>query len=57
MDLGWMTLEDGTKCMPYIEGHSDTNMYRVNYCPVCGKHVRGVMVDNGSNDGRSRNNK
>lgn len=32
MDLGWMKLEDGTRCMPYIKGHSD------------GEYVRDVMV-------------
>ena len=44
MNLGWMKLEDGTKCMPYIKGHSDENMYRVNNCPSCGKYVRDVMI-------------
>jgi hypothetical protein len=44
MQLGWMKLEDGSKCMPYIKGHSDENMYRVNNCPSCGKHIRDVMV-------------
>ena len=44
MNLGWMILEDGTKCMPYIKGRSDENMYRVNNCPSCGKNVRGVMI-------------
>jgi ribosomal protein L32 len=45
MQLGWMELEDGTRCMPYIKGHSDDNMYRVNNCPSCGKYVRDVMVE------------
>ena len=45
IDLGWMKLEDGTRCMPYIKGHSDENMYRVNNCPSCGKYVRDVMVE------------
>lgn len=44
MELGWMKLEDGTRCMPYIKGHSDENRYRVNNCPSCGKYVRDVMV-------------
>lgn len=44
MNLGWMKLEDGTKCMPYIKGHSDEVMYRVNNCPSCGKYVRGVKI-------------
>ena len=45
MRLGWMKLEDGTRCMPYIKGDSDENMYRVNNCPSCGKYVRDVMVE------------
>lgn len=45
MELGWMKLEDGTRCMPYIKGHSDEKMYRVNNCPSCGKYVRDVMVE------------
>lgn len=45
MELGWMELEDGTRCMPYIKGHSDENMYRVSNCPSCGKYVRDVMVE------------
>ena len=45
MQLGWMQLEDGTRCMPYIKGHSDENMYRVNNCPSCGKYVRDIMVE------------
>ena len=40
-----MQLEDGTRCMPYIKGHSDENDYRVNNCPSCGKYVRDVMVE------------
>ena len=44
MNLGWMKLEDGTKCMPYIKGHSDEVVYRVNNCPSCGKYVRDVMI-------------
>jgi hypothetical protein len=45
MQLGWMKLEDGTRCMPYIKGHSDENMYRVIHCPSCGEYVRDVMVE------------
>ena len=45
MQLGWMRLEDGRRCMPYINGHSDENMYRVNNCPSCGKYVRDVIVE------------
>lgn len=45
MNLGWMRLEDGAKCMPYTKGHSDDNMYRVNNCPSCGKYVRDVIIE------------
>ena len=45
MQLGWMKLEDGRKCMPYIDGHSDENIYRVNNCPSCGKYVRDLIVE------------
>ena len=44
MQIGWMRLDDGSKCMPYILGHSDSNRYRVNNCPSCGKYVRDVIV-------------
>jgi len=44
MKLGWMTLEDGTRCMPYIRGHADTTMYRINNCPSCGKYIRDIMI-------------
>lgn len=47
MNFGWMKLEDGTKCIPYIKGHSDEVMYRVNNCPSCGKYVRDVMGSTG----------
>jgi len=44
MKLGWMALEDGTRCMPYIRGHADTTMYRINNCPSCGKYIRDIMI-------------
>ena len=44
MDIKWMQLADGEKCMPYIEGRSNDNMYRVNNCPSCGKYVRNVIL-------------
>jgi len=45
MSLGWMKLEDGRRCMPYIDGLGDGNKYRVNNCPSCGKYVRDVIVE------------
>jgi hypothetical protein len=45
MKLGWMKLEDGSKCMPYIEGNNDNNKYRVNICPSCGKYVRNIILE------------
>ena len=44
MNLGWMKLEDGTRCMPYIKGRLGDVMYRVNNCPSCGKYVRDVRI-------------
>ena len=45
MQFGWFKLEDGSRCMPYILGHSDKIMYRVNNCPSCGKYVRDVIIE------------
>jgi hypothetical protein len=45
MNIQWMRMDDGTLCVPYINGHSDDNMYRVNNCPSCGKDVRDVIID------------
>lgn len=41
MDVRWMRLEDGSRCMPYLYSNADTdsNKYRVNNCPSCGKYV------------------
>jgi len=44
MELGWMKLEDGSKCMPYIKGNNDNNKYRVNNCPCCGAYVRDCTI-------------
>ena len=44
MDLGWFKHSDNTRCMPYIKGHSDNNMYRVNNCPSCGKYIRDIEL-------------
>lgn len=45
MRIHWMTMEDGSRCMPYIIGQWNTNMYRVNHCPSCGKYVRDVILN------------
>lgn len=47
LNIGWMRLLDGTLCMPYIDGHSDDNRYRINNCPSCGTYIREIMVENG----------
>lgn len=44
MEIAWMKFEDGTKCLPHIKGHSDDNIYKINYCPSCGKDIKGIMV-------------
>jgi len=43
MNLEWMVLDDGTKCMPFIYG-KDQIMYRVNNCPSCGVNVRSATI-------------
>lgn len=43
MNLGWMTLNDSNKFIPYIKGHSDNIIYRVIFCPSCGKYVRMLL--------------
>ena len=45
LDIFWMKLDDGAKCMPYINGSHDNNRYRINNCPSCGKYVRDVIVE------------
>lgn len=50
MDIKWMLLADGSKCMPYIKGVLDENMYRVNNCPSCGKYVRNVIIKSENNE-------
>ena len=46
MNIGWMKLEDGRLCMPYIIGKKhDETMYRVNNCPSCGKYVRDIIIE------------
>lgn len=44
LNIGWMKFEDGTRCMPYITGHSNEVMYRVNFCPSCGKEIREITL-------------
>ena len=44
MDIGWMELENGDKCMPFIKGKDEANMYRVNNCPSCGKYIRDIII-------------
>ena len=44
LDIEWIRLEDGSKCMPNIKGHSDENRYRINHCPSCGTYIREVII-------------
>lgn len=46
LNIGWMQLEDGTRCLPYIQGHSNEAMYRVNFCPSCGKDIFEITLKN-----------
>ena len=43
MTLGWIKLEDGTKCAPFVYGKG-IEMLRVNHCPSCGKYVRNEII-------------
>lgn len=44
MNIDWMKDEDGNKIMPFIYSNSDETMYRVNFCPSCGKNVRSIVL-------------
>lgn len=44
MNIGWMRLSDNEKIMPYIKGCDDEMLYRINYCPSCGKNIRGIIL-------------
>ena len=44
LDIRWMYLDDQTKCMPHIKNIHEDKDFRVNFCPVCGKNVRNVMI-------------
>jgi hypothetical protein len=56
MSIGWMKLEDGRLCMPYIIGKNlDETMYRVNNCPSCGKYVRDIIIDTNENELLTKN--
>jgi hypothetical protein len=45
MNIQWMRKINGTVCFPYIIGYSDINMYRISYCPSCGKRIADVIVE------------
>lgn len=40
----FILLNDGpTKILPHLIGE-DEHMYKVNYCPSCGKHIRSIQI-------------
>jgi hypothetical protein len=39
----WLSLEDGTKILPYIE-NINVDKLHVNYCPSCGAYIRGIII-------------
>ena len=45
INLGWFRLSDNERCMPHIKDHNGEIMYRVNYCPSCGKNIRGLILE------------
>lgn len=46
LDILWLTLEDGTKCIPVIKGSVYTILHRLNYCPFFGTYIRDIVIDN-----------
>jgi hypothetical protein len=44
--FGWMSPEDEpeTACLAHIKG-KDGRDYHLNYCPSCGKEIRGVVMN------------
>lgn len=44
LDIRWMYLDTQTKCLPHIKNIQQDKDFKVNFCPVCGKNVRGVMI-------------
>jgi hypothetical protein len=46
MNIGWFRLSDSEKCLPYIKGENGEVTYRINYCPSCGKNIRGIILNN-----------
>jgi hypothetical protein len=45
MNIGWFRLSDNEKCLPYIKGENGEVTYRINYCPSCGKSIRGLILE------------
>jgi hypothetical protein len=49
-DFKWMTVTIEGKvfmCLPNIESQNPEkpNLYHVNYCPSCGKYIRGILIE------------
>jgi hypothetical protein len=44
MNIGWMQLDEKSKCLAYIKGDNNEVTYRINYCPSCGKNIRGLIL-------------
>lgn len=44
MNIGWMKLSDSERCLPHIKDHNGDIMYKVNYCPSCGKDIIGIIL-------------
>ena len=45
LDLGWFFTDKGERCLPFIKSKDEDVMFRVNYCPSCGKNIRDIMID------------
>lgn len=44
LNLGWFEFDDGSLTMPYIFDIENNIKYRVNFCPSCGKNIRGIVL-------------
>lgn len=47
-ELKWMRVSVEGKnymCMPHIEAQLSSELYRVNYCPSCGKAIRSTLIE------------
>jgi len=46
--FNWFSYQDDNDkkvyCMPVLKGSGDSKDIRINYCPSCGKEIRGIEL-------------